>query len=149
MAGDVLSFHAWALAYDRQTAAATDILRAVAANDPHGPFGSFAASFAHALRGESRAALAAITPAFEGAAAHSEMFSRELAHCCALAGDTERALTHLERAIELGMWNVGFLGRHDWFLESLHGEPRFQELLERARRRTEALHASGKARHAR
>ena len=100
------------------------------------------ASFlANALAGDPRAASAALTPEIEALATAADLFPRFLAQGYALAGMPEPALHWLAIAVERGFINHPFLARHDPFFEGLRDDPRFQELLERVRRRWESFEA--------
>ena len=67
----------------------------------------------------------------------------------ALRGDTEAAYDWLQQAIDSGLYQYAELERHPCF-ESLHGEERFQRMMdgvkarvEEARRRVDAMEAEG------
>ena len=51
----------------------------------------------------------------------------------------DEALHWLDRAIEKGMVNYPFLSEHDWHLNSIRGEARFGQAMERAKREWDRL----------
>jgi serine/threonine protein kinase/tetratricopeptide (TPR) repeat protein len=68
-----------------------------------------------------------------------------LAESFAMAGDTERALSLLEEAVDAGFHPGDFIATHCPFFESLRGTPRFEAIAEKALRRTREFVASGVA----
>ena len=81
------------------------------------------------IGGESKTALEALSGQLRVAARNSELLSRELTHCLALAGETDEALSWLENTIRIGNVNYPFWSRHDEWLASLHDDARFTALM--------------------
>jgi hypothetical protein len=68
-----------------------------------------------------------------------EWFPNAIAACLARVGDFDGALEWLERAINWGFSNHRFLAEHNRFHAPLRGDPRFEALIERARKQQEAF----------
>ena len=83
----------------------------------------------HGVRGESEAAQEAVTDELRGGARNSELLSRELTHCLALAGETEQALGWLENTVRIGNVNYPFWSQHDEWVAALRTDPRFNSLM--------------------
>jgi len=62
-----------------------------------------------------------------------------LASAHAAVGAKDEALHWFESAIEKGMINYPFLSEHDWHLNSIRGEARFGQAMERAKREWDRL----------
>jgi tetratricopeptide (TPR) repeat protein len=62
-----------------------------------------------------------------------------LASAHAAVGATDEALHWLEKAIDRGMINYPFLSEHDWCLDTVRGDERFKQAMERAMREWERL----------
>jgi adenylate cyclase len=80
-----------------------------------------------------------LAPELLDAARGDETFSWMLAQCLSRGGRPDEALSWLENAISYGFTNPEFLGERDVLLADLRAEPRFQELLARARAAAQAL----------
>ena len=70
-----------------------------------------------------------------------EWFPNFIANCLVLVGDEDGALEWLGRAIDWGFCNYRYLEEYNPFLKPLHGDPRFQRLIDRARQKHEAFDA--------
>jgi tetratricopeptide (TPR) repeat protein len=87
------------------------------------------AALFHGVSGEPEAAREALTEELRAAARNSELLSRELTHCLALAGETEEALDWLENTVRIGNVNYPFWSRHNDWVACLRTNPRFAALM--------------------
>ena len=131
--------HANALAANGRVDEAKGVLFTIAREEATMAWARMACALRFALSGDRDELLESITPDLREAARTDEIFSWWLADCYALAGEHQAALDCVERMIELGVFNYPFLAQHEPFLRPLHGEPRFHELLERARKKWDAF----------
>lgn len=83
----------------------------------------------HGVCGETEAAREALTDELNAAAEHSELLSRELTHCLALAGETEEALGWLENTVRIGNINYPFWSQHNEWVAGLRTHTRFETLM--------------------
>jgi Flp pilus assembly protein TadD len=86
-------------------------------------------SLYHGIRGEPEAAREALTGELRAAARNSELVSRELTHCLALAGETEEALSWLVNTVRIGNVNYPFWSQHNEWVDSIRDNSRFGELM--------------------
>jgi TolB-like protein/Flp pilus assembly protein TadD len=86
-------------------------------------------SLYHGICGEPVAARESLTDELRAAARNSELVSRELTHCLALAGETEEALRWLENTVRIGNVNYPFWSQHNEWVDSIRGNSRFRELM--------------------
>jgi TolB-like protein/Flp pilus assembly protein TadD len=83
----------------------------------------------HGVCGKPEAAREAVTDELRAAARNSELLSRELTHCLALAGETEEALSWLENTVRIGNVNYPFWSQHNEWVACLRTDARFEELM--------------------
>ena len=106
---------------------------------PGSPFATMARSLSLGVQGKNREAAETLAALPLEALSTSEMFSREIAHCYALAEHVDEAMIWLERNVEIGNINYPFFKHYDRFLDNLRPDPRFQELLENVRGQWESF----------
>ena len=131
--------HAHALAANGHIDDARGLLQSVASEKPTMAWARLASAMAFALSGNREQVLTSITPDLRDAAATDDIFSWWMADCYALVGEREAALDCVDRMIRLGMVNYPFLAQHEPFIAPVRSEPRFAELLGRAKRQWDAF----------
>jgi tetratricopeptide (TPR) repeat protein len=117
---------------------ACEIFEIVVQDTPNSIYGRYATVASKGLRGDSDGALEAITPEFLAAAKPHWQLRWMTASLYAMIGRENEALDWLELAVTRGFYNHIFLEREP-FLKRLHDSPRFQAILDEARRRSEAF----------
>jgi serine/threonine protein kinase len=90
-----------------------------------------------AWRGNRAEVLRLADGPYQQAAAWDAEIPWLLASAHAAVGARDEALLWLDRAIDRGMINYPFLSEHDRYLDNVRGDPRFRQLMVRARREWE------------
>ena len=94
-----------------------------------------------AWRGDRREVLRLADGPYQQVAAWDAEVPWFLASAHAAVGAKDEALLWLDRAIELGMINYPFLSKHDWYLDNIRGDARFDQAMERAKGEWKRLEA--------
>lgn len=130
---------AWVLLLNGRVTEAEPVVHALAHDHADSLFAVLGVALFHGVKGEAKSARLALTDDLGQAAQTNELFSRELTHCLALAGQSQKALDWLENTIRIGNVNYPFWSRHDKWLESLRSEARYAELMSQAEREWQSL----------
>ena len=70
-----------------------------------------------------------------------EWFPNIIATCLVMVGDEDEAIDWMNRAVDWGFSNYRYFSEYSPFHKPLHENPRFQELVDKARRKHEAFDA--------
>jgi len=95
----------------------------------------------YALAGDPQKALSWMTPEVLQTCRRDLQYSWWVACAYVLLGDAEAALDWLGNAINVGFLNARYLGEIDSILAPLRGDPRFQSMMDRARKMQAELEA--------
>jgi len=135
-------FLAQALAYGGRLDEAREMFARLAAADV-GTFGDASELYCSAAEGDGNTVARLIeekTQMIETALT-DELYPIMIADCLVMVGDEDGALEWLGRAVDWGFYNYRHLGEYNPFLKPLHGDPRFQQLIDKARQKHEAFDA--------
>ncbi len=131
----VLWWLAQSIAWAGREDQANEVFAQVAAMDA-GLISDLCELYCRSSQGDQGAvkALLESKPTVQETAKTDEWFPNFIAVCLARVGDMDGALEWLECAIGWGFSNHRFLTEHNRFLAPLRGDPRFEVLIERARK---------------
>ena len=135
-------FLAQALSHSGRLVDAREVFARVAATDA-GTLADLSDLYCRAAEGDRNAVLGLIdeSSVIVQTAKTDEWFPIYIANCLVMVGDEDGALEWLDRAVDWGFYNYRFLEEHNPHLKPLHGNPRFQRLIDEARRKHEAFDA--------
>jgi TolB-like protein/tetratricopeptide (TPR) repeat protein len=108
---------------------ASEVVRELNTGHAGSALAQLGAALLHGVSGERDAARNAVTDDLRAAARNSELLSREMTHCLALAGETEEALRWLENTVLIGNVNYPFWSEHDEWVAALRTDARFDALM--------------------
>jgi len=132
---------ACALAYNKCSKEAVELINKAAKTAPKLGLTQFGLVLKYALQGHKKKAFQLLTPEFKNMAQRDPQWSQLLAGFCSLLGEKEEALDWLENAVNRGFTIYPFLNEYDPFLENIRGEARFKTLLERVKRECQEFKA--------
>lgn len=132
---------ACALAYNKCSKEAVELINRAAKIAPKLGLTQFGLFLKYALQGQKKRALQLLTPEFKKMAQRDPQWSQLLAGFCSLLGEKEEALDWLENAVNRGFTIYPFLNEYDPFLENIRGEVRFKKLMGRVKKEWEEFKA--------
>lgn len=126
-------FAAWSFGYvllrNGRLDEASEIIGRLKTARPDSIMGQLVFGLLRGVSGRRDAARAAITDELRAAGKNSEILSREITHCLALAGESDEALDWLENTVRIGNVNYPFWSQHDEWVAGLRGDARFVSLM--------------------
>lgn len=127
------AFAAWCMAYvllrNGEIDEASEVIARLSANHPDSIMAQLGNAILCGLRGDCDAARNAITVELRVAAKNSELLSREITHCLALAGEIDEALDWLENTVRIGNVNYPFWAQHNEWVDPVRGNSRFDTIM--------------------
>jgi TolB-like protein/tetratricopeptide (TPR) repeat protein len=108
---------------------ASEVVRELNTEHAGSALAQLGAALFHGVCGEPEAARESVTNDLRAAARNTELLSRELTHCLALAGETEEALSWLENTVRIGNINYPFWSQHNEWVACLRDNARFDALM--------------------
>ena len=122
---------------------ASEVYAELKANHPDSIMAQLGDAILSGVCGKHDAAHDAITSELRAAARNSELLSREITHCLALAGKTDEALDWLENTVRIGNINYPFWAQHNEWVDSIRGNSRFDAIMRDVEREWMSVTSSG------
>ena len=126
-------FAAWSLGYvllrNGRVDEASEVYERLRANHPDSVMAQLGHAILSGVCGLHEVARDAVTNKLRVVARNSELLSREITHCLALAGETEEALDWLENTVRIGNVNYPFWAQHNEWIDSMRGNSRFDAIM--------------------